>query len=380
MPRVPHAHYRGAWIGMSMDRPAAPGHDERLDLTLMPRLAEACEASRGPFPRPFLPNLLVPIDLRDGEPTGPSLFALGEGRRVAHAAGATVYAIVMSDRDLDDGVVARLGRAGADKILLCEGTALATPPLDATHGPALLAAVERISPLLVLFPAGGAGLALGPSLAARLGAAFAGAADVEVASGEALPEGVGRVFLRRWRGERATYRRLDPVEIERPVVAILPAGVAEAPVGSAEIDVEVITCAAPKDLAVTELGNEPDPDAAVALARVLVVVDSAYGPQAVEAIAAQAPPGVAVVDAGQTAALALSAPEIVIAVGNVDLSVMGTPRGRQGAILVDDATPSARAVDVLLRSKSAAPGPALWREIAGALAALARPLPGEARA
>src|SRR6185437_4979763 len=95
---------------------------------------------------------------------------------------------------------------------------------------ALLAAVERISPLLVLFPAGGAGLALGPSLAARLGAAFAGAADVEVASGEALPEGVGRVFLRRWRGERATYRRLDPVEIERPVVAILPAGVAEAPV------------------------------------------------------------------------------------------------------------------------------------------------------
>jgi electron transfer flavoprotein alpha subunit len=324
-----------------------------------------------------LPNLLVPIDLRDGEPTGPSLFALGEGRRVAHAAGATVYAIVMSDRELGDGVVARLGRAGADKVLLCEGAALATTPLDATHGPALLAAVERISPLLVLFPAGGAGLALGPSLAARIGAAFAGAADVEVAEGGALAEGVGRVFLRRWRGERAAYRRLDPVEIERPVVAILRAGVAEKPVGDAEIDVEVIACAPPKELAITELASEPDPDAAVSLARVLVVVDPAYGPQAVEAIAAEAPPGVAVVDSGRTAALALSAPEIVVGVGDVDLSVMGTPRGRQGAIWLGSAAPSARTVDVLLRL-AAAPGPELWREIGRALTAFAPPSPGEA--
>ena len=179
--------------------------------------------------RRFLPNLLVPIDLRDGEPTGPSLFALCESRRVAHVAGATVYAIVMSDRELDEAVVARLGRAGADKVLLCEGAGLAAPALDATHGPALQAAVERVAPLLVLFPAGGAGMALGPSLAARIGAAFAGAADLEATRRRrSAGRGVGRVFLRRWRGGRAAYRRLDPVEIERPVIAILAAGVAAA--------------------------------------------------------------------------------------------------------------------------------------------------------
>ena len=321
------------------------------------------------MPRPFLPNLLVPIDLRDGAPTGPSLFALGEGRRVAHAAGATVYAIVMSDRDLDNAVVASLGRAGADKVLLCEGAALGAPPLEATHGPALLAAVERISPLLVLFPAGGAGLALGPSLAARLGAAFAGAADVEVTDGGPLPEGVGRVFLRRWRGGRAAYRRLDPVEIERPVVAILRAGAVDEAVGDAEIDVEVIACPPPKDAAITELASEPDPDAKLTLARVLVIVHPAYCPQAVEAISAAAPPGVAVADLRQAAALALGTPEVVITVGDVDLTVVGTPRGRQGAIVFGDGPASARAVDVLLRLPATAPGPALWGEIGRALAA-----------
>src|SRR6185312_13799468 len=108
----------------------------------------------------------------------------------------------------------------------CEGPGLGAPPLDATHGPALLAAVERVSPLLVLFPAGGAGLALGPSLAAKLGAAFAGPADLEVAdTEEMLPDGVGRVFVRFWAAGRAGYRRLDPVDVERPVVAILPAHV-----------------------------------------------------------------------------------------------------------------------------------------------------------
>src|SRR6202012_2524149 len=134
--------------------------------------------SRAPA-RHSLPNLLVSIDLRDGEPTGPSLFAVSECRRIAHLAGATVYAVVMNDRDLGRAVTARLGRAGADKILLCEGPGLNAPPLEATHGPALLTAVERVAPLLVLFPAGGCGAALGPALAARIGAAFTGAADLE---------------------------------------------------------------------------------------------------------------------------------------------------------------------------------------------------------
>jgi Electron transfer flavoprotein domain len=287
-------------------------------------------------------------------------------------AGATVFAIVMNDREIADALVAHLGRAGADKVLLCEGAGLGAPPLEATHGPALQAAVERIAPLLVLFPAGGAGPALGPSLAARLGAAYAGAADLEISDATSpLADGVGRVFLRRWRASRAGYRRLDPVEIERPVVAILAAGVAPPEVGGAEIDVDVIACAPPREIAVSEIASEPDPEAATPLCRVVVVVDPTFGPEAIARLQAGAPPGVAVVDRTRAAALlAGAAPEILIAVGDVELPAPGTPRGRVGAILVGDgAAPGARAVDVLWRVPAAAAGEALWAEIARALSA-----------
>ncbi len=322
--------------------------------------------------RHFLPNLLVPIDLRDGEPTGPSLFALSESRRVARVAGATVFAIVMNDRDIDGALVARLGRGGADKVLLCEGAGLGAPPLEATHGPALQAAVERIAPLLVLFPAGGAGPALGPSLAARLGAAYAGAADLEISDAASpLADGVGRVFLRRWRASRAGYRRLDPVEIERPVVAILAAGVAPREVGGAEIDLDVIACAPPREIAVSEIASEPDPEAATPLCRVLVVVDPAFGPEAIARLQAGAPPEVAIVDRARAlAVMAAAAPEVLIAVGDVELPAPGTPRGRVGAIVVGDgAAPGARVVDVLWRVPAVAAGDALWAEIARALSA-----------
>lgn len=317
----------------------------------------------------LLPNLLVSIDLRDGEPTGPSLFALSESRRIAHLAGATVYAIVMSDRDLDPGVTARLGRAGADKVLLCEGPGLAAPPLEATHGPALLAAVERVAPLLVLFPAGGAGAALGPSLAARIGAAFAGAADLEATDAPGpLPDGVGRAFLRRWDRERAAYRRLDPVEIERAVVAVLPAGVPRDPIGSEEIDVEVIAAPGPGETGVEELSREPDPDAPLPLCRILVVVDPALG---AASLAEQAPPGVAVVDRDRAAAaLLIGTPEILIAIGT-DWPAAGTPRGRVGVVLVPDGATPARAVDVLWRVPGEVAGAELLAAVSAALAGAA---------
>jgi electron transfer flavoprotein alpha subunit len=292
---------------------------------------------------------------------------------VAHVAGATVYAIVMSDGELDGAVVARLGRAGADKVLLCEGPGLGAPALDATHGPALQAAVERVAPLLVLFPAAGAGMALGPSLAARIGAAFAGAADLEATDAAGpLPEGVGRVVLRRWRGARAAYRRLDPVEIERPVVAILAAGVAEPQSGGEEIDVDVIACAPPRGNTTSELSSEPDDDARIPLARVLVAIDPALGPEAVAGITAAAPAGVAVVDGDRSAAaIAASCPEIVITIGDIELAAMATPHGRLGAILFGDNAVPPHAVDVVWRLPAGASGAALWSEIGKALSAFA---------
>jgi hypothetical protein len=322
--------------------------------------------------RHSLPNLLVPIDLRDGAPTGPSLFALSEGRRIAQQAGATVYAVVMSDHDLDPEVASRLGRAGADKVILCEGEGLAAPPLQATHGPALLAAVERIPPLMVLFPAGGAGAELGPSLAARLGAAFAPAADLEVMESRGpLPDGIGRVFVRRWWWDRASYRRLDPVEIERPLVALLGSGRAPDELGTDDIDVEVIACKRPVQVGVEEIASEADDAAEVPLSRVLVVVDPALGPAALARLAAGAPRGVVVVDGAEAAtAVAASAPDILIGVGHADLPAVGTPRARVGVILFDDAPlpPRARA-DVLWRAAGEA-GELFWDELARALAGL----------
>ena len=292
----------------------------------------------------------------------------------------------MTDGHLDDRVAASLGRAGADKVLSCEGPGLGAPPLDMTHGPALYAAVERIPPLLVLFPAGGAGAQLGPGLASRLGGAFAACADLEV--GEAatrLADGVGRIFVRRWRADRSSYRRLDPVELERPVVAILPAGTAAADHGSGDAEVEVITCVAPAKLGVVELSSEVDELAATALASILVIVDPALGAAALAKLAAAAPAGVTVVDAVAAApAIAMAVPRIVLAVGAGATGISGTPRSRVGAVLIAPAAkpgkasgPARAPADVLLRlpesgSEGSGGSPeALIDELAASLAALA---------
>jgi hypothetical protein len=268
---------------------------------------------------------------------------------VAHAAGVTVFAVVMTDRHLDETLALQLGRAGADKVVACEGPGLGAPPLDLTHGAALYAAVERIPPLLVLFPAGGAGGQLGPGLASRLGGAFAASADLEL--GEAatpLADGIGRVAVRRWRGDRSSYRRLDPVELERPVIAILPSGGAFAERGSTDVEVEVITCVAPAKLGVSELSSEVDEHAAAALASILIVVDPALGAEALAKLSAAAPAGVTVVDAAAAApAIAVTVPRILVTVGDRAPAVSGTPRSRFGAVL---GAPSPRTpTDVVLR-------------------------------
>jgi hypothetical protein len=304
------------------------------------------------------------------------LFALAEGRRASHTAGVTVFAIVMTDRHLDEKVAVQLGRAGADKVVACEGPGLGAPPLDLTHGAALYAAVERIPPLLVLFPAGGAGLQLGPGLASRLGGAFAASADLEV--GEAatpLADGIGRIFVRRWRGDRSSYRRLDPVELERPVVAILPAGGASVERGSSDVEVEVITCVAPAKIGVSELASELDEHAAVGVASVLVVVDPALGPGPLAKLSAAAPEGVTVVDAVAAApAIATAVPRIMIAVGGSGVAVSGTPRTRVGAVMAPPTSRAARApADVLLRIAADGRADAQIDELAASLASLAPP-------
>ena len=310
-------------------------------------------------------------------PTDPSLFALSEARRVARGAGVTVFAVVLADPRPEEEthvIAARLGVAGADKVLLCERPGFDAPALDATHGPALQLLAERVPPLVVLFPAGGAGLQLGAPLAARLGAAFASAADLEVSESPLpLPDSVGRLCLRRWRRDLSAYRRLDPVELERPIVAVLGAHGAPRQDGTPDVEVQVIDGPAPPEPArIVELESVADEDAAVALARVLVVVDPSVGAEGLATLAARAPAGVAVVDLGRVspAALAVSTPRVLLqvtvdAAGAVNIAAP-SPRTRRGLVLTGAGADAASA-DVIWRGA----GSDACAALAAALPALA---------
>jgi hypothetical protein len=295
---------------------------------------------------------------------------------VATAAGATVFAVVFAEGPLPDRVTGRLGQAGADKVLLCEGAGLAAPPLDGTHGAALAAAIDRVPPLMVLFPAGGAGAELGPTLAARIGAAFAGEADLELAEAPtALADGVGRAWLRRWRRDRSAYRRLDPVELERPVIGLLPAGRPPESRGVADIDVEVIACPPAVSAAVIEIASDVDDQAAVTTAAVLVVVAPALGAPVRERLAQAAGPGVVVLEGSPAAGMQAAAPRVSITLGASTSTPVATPRGRLGAVLPGGSPPPARiAADVIWRPPGDTPPgagiPAWCDELADALANL----------
>jgi hypothetical protein len=285
----------------------------------------------------------------------------------------TVFAVLICDVRPEEElqkIAARLGVAGADKVLVCEGAGLDAPALDATHGAALHTAAERVPPLLVLFPAGGTGLQLGPPLAVRLGAAFAATADLEVSENPMpLQDSVGRLCLRRWRRDLSTYRRLDPVEMERPVIAILGALGAPRDEGTPDVEMQVIACA-PSTSRLVELESVPDEDAAVALASVLVVVNPAVGADVVGKLRAAAPPGVAVVDLARVAPAALVAntPRVILSVEAAVRTAAPSPRTRVGVVLATspDASAFGRA-DVVWRAE----GPGAWDQLAAALPRLA---------
>jgi hypothetical protein len=233
-----------------------------------------------------------------------------------------------------------------------------------------------VPPLVVLFPAGGPGLQLGAPLAARLGAAFASAADLEVSESPVpLPDSIGRLCLRRWRRDLSAYRRLDPVELERPVVAVLGAHGAPGEEGTPDVEVQVIDAPAPPEPArVVELESVPDEDAAVALARVLVVVDPAVGAEGLAALAASAPEGVVVVDLARVspAALAVSTPRVLLQV-----AVDAAP-GADAPLILAAPSPRTRLGFVLTRAEAGCPagGDVVWRGAGpDACAALAAALP-----
>jgi hypothetical protein len=287
----------------------------------------------------------------------------------------TVFAVVLTDARPEaelHAMAAQLGRAGADKVLVCEGPGLGAPALEATHGPALHAAIERVPPLVVVFPAGGAGAQLGPSLAVRMGAAFAGTADLEVSDSPLpLQDSVGRLCLRRWRRDLSTYRRLDPVELERPVIAVLGTQGPVRDAGSSAVEVQVIDCPPPPAARIVELESVPDTDAAVPAARALVVLGTTVPPEIAAKLTAAAPEGVAVVELGRVslAALAACTPSLVLGVDVPARVVAPAPRTRIGLVVGPgtDAAALGRA-DVVWQAKDAD----AWDQLCAALPGLAK--------
>jgi len=198
---------------------------------------------------------------------------------MARALGASLYALVLGPPRPAAAVevlAAAAAAHGADKLLVGEVAAAVPVALDAAWGGALGRLFERIPPAIVLFPAGKAGLELGPALAARLGATYAPRCEVKV-------EGFGRpadsgVRLERLRPDERSLRSLDPVGWERPIVATLGAGEPPAPRPAIEIGVEILPDPA-VDLAPAPAIVGPDAWAAWPEARLVVLVGTAGGPR-----------------------------------------------------------------------------------------------------
>lgn len=271
-------------------------------------------------------------------PTAPTLFAISEARRIARGAGASVFAVAatppLSTAELT-ALAHPLALAGADKLLLCEGEAFAGPPDDGIHGRALDAAVARVPPMLVLFPAGGAGAVLGPSLAARVSGPFAPWCDFVVSDSAQAPwDGRSRVQLVRLRPDGRSQRRLDPATIERPIVATVRAGRPPAFQGQdRNLEVEVLAVPARAPTAVpTVLAEARNPFALLQEAAVLILLGDCershadalraasdrLGPHSAVASAAEIPAGV----------LAACCPEIVVRVGHSSAVTARAPRTR----------------------------------------------------
>jgi electron transfer flavoprotein alpha subunit len=253
-------------------------------------------------------NLLVYIE-PPGDLAGRSvgcvpgaLQALSEGRRLASALGARLHALVPlpraagPERTLDDfavdvtvpimedpravhALMQTLSGHGADQVVLVPVPY--GPPLWTTHGAALVAACQRLQPLLVLVAASPAGRDIAPRLAAQTQAAFLAEPMLAMADGD-------DVLVSRSVYGPGQARRLTLEELDRPCVITLAGGRFRPAHGgdAAQITTLEREVAAP---CWELLDSEPDPGAALDGARVIVTagagIHSAHSLDLVRALA-----------------------------------------------------------------------------------------------
>lgn len=208
-------------------------------------------------------NVLCVVELLHGRALPVSLEVLGQARRLSTELGATLYAVVALPRApswSDDDLVATLAAHGADKVVIATDETLGGGEelRWGTHGAALAAVCDLLSPSLLLFGATPTAREVAARAAARIGAAFLHEAFVEAKDGElSLFEGAGN-DARTLQGE-----------LEFAVVATVPAGRYQPAAGDDEAEVEVVATSG-RGADFDELGWEAD-----ARPRALVLVDEA---------------------------------------------------------------------------------------------------------
>ncbi|MDB4965063.1 MAG: hypothetical protein JWN44_752 [Myxococcales bacterium] len=265
-------------------------------------------------------NVLCVIELLAGQALPVSLEVLGQARRVSTELGATLYAVVALPRApsySDDDLVATLAAHGADKVVIATDETIdgGEELRWGTHGAALAAVCDLLSPSLLLFGGTPTAREVAARAAARIGAAFLHEAFFEAENGElSLFEGTGSDAV-----------GLDG-ELEFAVVATVPAGRYRTAEGDDEAEVEVVATSG-RSADFEELACEPD-------ARPRAVVVAGEVPHAIASALAKALGGVVADGNGVAARLAVTlgppcpAAERRVrlgAGGDVDYQVAGDP-------------------------------------------------------
>lgn len=196
-------------------------------------------------------NVLCVVELQAGKALPVSLEVLGQARRVSTELGATLYAVVALPRApswSDDDLVATLAAHGADKVVIATDETLdgGEELRWGTHGAALAAVCDLLSPSLLLFGATPTAREVAARAAARIGAAYLHEAWLEATDGKlALFEGAGD-----------DARTLEG-DLEFAVVATVPAGRYTVSVGDDEAEVEVVATSG-RAVDFDEIGWEAD--------------------------------------------------------------------------------------------------------------------------
>lgn len=120
-------------------------------------------------------NILVQIELTDGQPDPRCLGLINEGRAIASKLGATLYATLPCDTPPsygDNDIIAVLSRHGVDKVILLSHPDLGGDLSAAQREITLRMACDRFPPRLVLIPASDNNMVLAAGLAMHLEGQF----------------------------------------------------------------------------------------------------------------------------------------------------------------------------------------------------------------